>query len=430
MAEISNFNVPIPMPVKKAAGGQNKEFGVNHQPDKTEDSFGKVMKDTADTTTGKDDQIKDSSKVDGCVRPVTKEETKEGESAELKPGEIILLADMVQVAGEITAPAQILLSNEAAAVKPELQPLIPEGVAAAQAESTLQAGNTPQAGSPAGTSMAETQLTAEAQAALKTKTHSDEKQEGQPALQTEVLTKEPAKTAAPVTPKGETGQSGQSAQLQNTEIKPEVTVESSGREAEKTIQTTETDQTDKTSQMKQPEKEADKLDISVLQQMMKGTEGARLQTEPVRIKVAEPFNNVDENLMKQLGEKVTQNLSEGKQELNIQLTPEHLGKITIKITVLNESVKVLLTCDNQKTLGLLAERSDGLGHIIENNMKSPVVVEVKEDGYWNQQKNATDQHENQNGNQQEQQGRKNQKDEADGFLQQMRLGLFEERLVI
>lgn len=134
--------------------------------------------------------------------------------------------------------------------------------------------------------------------------------------------------------------------------------------------------------------------------------------------------------MKQLGEKVTQNLSEGKQELNIQLTPEHLGKITIKITVLNESVKVLLTCDNQKTLGLLAERSDGLGHIIENNMKSPVVVEVKEDGYWNQQKNATDQHENQNGNQQEQQGRKNQKDEADGFLQQMRLGLFEERLVI
>lgn len=144
----------------------------------------------------------------------------------------------------------------------------------------------------------------------------------------------------------------------------------------------------------------------------------------IRIKVAEPYRQIDRGAAEAMAQKITQNIKDGKQELIIQLTPEHLGKISIKISVVDEGIKVLLSCDNQKTLGLLADKSSGIGKIVENNLNTPVVVEVKEDGYWNQQKNATDQHKNHN-QEAQQQSETSDKEDSEDFIQQLRLGLYQ-----
>lgn len=144
-------------------------------------------------------------------------------------------------------------------------------------------------------------------------------------------------------------------------------------------------------------------------------------TEVVKVKVAEPYREVNQAAVRQIAHTVQETASAGKQEVVIQLNPEHLGKIAIKITVLEDGIKVALSCDNAKTQTLLAEKAAGIGKIVEENMNTPVTVEVKQDGYWNQQKDAADQQARQQNSQNQQE--KEKPENADDFLQQLRLGL-------
>ena len=164
----------------------------------------------------------------------------------------------------------------------------------------------------------------------------------------------------------------------------------------------------------------DMNNTEVSSELVAGKEVTSDKTEVVRVKVAEPFRQVDQKMMEQIADKVQDSVVIGKEELIIQLTPEHLGKIAIKISMAEDGIKVVLNCDNMKTQSLLADKAAGIGKIVEDNMNSPVTVEVKEDGYWNQQKDATDQHSN--SRQQEQKDTQSQED-TDMFIQQLRLGL-------
>lgn len=158
----------------------------------------------------------------------------------------------------------------------------------------------------------------------------------------------------------------------------------------------------------------------------------RLEPEtPVRIKVAEPYKTLDTDAVKQLAAKISEGAAKGNKELIIQLTPENLGKISIKIAMEADGVKVVLSCENQKTLNLLSDKATGISHIVENNLNQHAVVEIKEDGYWNQQKDATDQHSGQQDRQQEEENKGNgQQDDMDNFIQQMRLGMRTSELAV
>ena len=143
--------------------------------------------------------------------------------------------------------------------------------------------------------------------------------------------------------------------------------------------------------------------------------------ETIQIKVAEPFRELSQNAVKDLADKISQQVQAGKQELQIQLNPENLGKISIKIAMLDSGVKVVMSCENQKTLSMLTDRATGIGRIVEQNLDAPVAIEIKEDGYWNQQKDAADQQARQQNRQNQQE--KEKPENADDFLQQLRLGL-------
>ncbi|MEG2349471.1 MAG: flagellar hook-length control protein FliK [Hungatella sp.] len=173
-------------------------------------------------------------------------------------------------------------------------------------------------------------------------------------------------------------------------------------------------------------KTEDRTEEAVLQQAADLSETGKSQPDDaIRIKVAEPFRQVTPELAEKLADKISQSIANGRPECEIQLDPENLGRISIKLSMLESGIKVLLSCDNPKTLELLADKSAGISRIVEHNTNGPVIMETKDSEYWNQQKNATDQHSGRN-REQEPRQEDHRKSESDDFMQQMRLGLYRE----
>lgn len=122
-----------------------------------------------------------------------------------------------------------------------------------------------------------------------------------------------------------------------------------------------------------------------------------------------------------LGKILQKTVSNGRTELEIQLEPEHLGKISIKVLAEDSHTVISLCCTEEKTRLLLAQNARELGAIMENNLGTAPQILVE--------KQASDylQRENQQGGQQQQeqhQERHQQKQperEADDFLQKLRI---------
>lgn len=170
----------------------------------------------------------------------------------------------------------------------------------------------------------------------------------------------------------------------------------------------------------------DKLEHLAMQQETQPT--VKTDTEIVKIKVADPYTHLNQENVQNLADQITKNLIAGKEEFQVQMNPEHLGKITVKIAFLAEGVKVTLSCESQKTMNLLAEKAGAINQIVEQNTHAPVQVEVQE-GNQEQQRNAADQNAGQNRSQEERSEKKSEQTEADDFIQQLRLGIFGEMQV-
>lgn len=145
--------------------------------------------------------------------------------------------------------------------------------------------------------------------------------------------------------------------------------------------------------------------------------------ETIEIKVADPYMRLNQDAVEKVADKITNHILAGKNEFQIQLNPENLGKIQVKIFMMDEGIKVVFSCENQKTCNLLSDRAGALNQIVEHNTGNPVEIEIKED-YWNQQKDAADQHSNQNQRQEENKKQKSEQTETEDFIHQLRLGMF------
>lgn len=140
------------------------------------------------------------------------------------------------------------------------------------------------------------------------------------------------------------------------------------------------------------------------------------------VRVSQP-EEIPEKVLNQLLVKSTA----GIREFEIQLEPYDLGKIIIKAAFGKEHTSISILCTEQRTMELMAKNARELGAIMEENLGTPttIVVEDKETGYLDQQKQNS---EGNGGNQNRdgesgKQGEKNQEKEGMDFLQQLRLGL-------
>jgi flagellar hook-length control protein FliK len=151
--------------------------------------------------------------------------------------------------------------------------------------------------------------------------------------------------------------------------------------------------------------------------------------EPIMIKVGEAPAAEDtqqtSDVEQQLVQPLTDALAKGESKVEVKLTPESLGTVTLEVTQQKDgALHVVLNADNSHTRALLQEHAENLQNLLGNQNQKNVQVEVSRQE--NAQQHAADYnskngHGQQGGYQQEQQKHHTQSDED--FLQQLRLGL-------
>ncbi len=150
--------------------------------------------------------------------------------------------------------------------------------------------------------------------------------------------------------------------------------------------------------------------------------------ENIPVKVADAAQMVDTtsaDMDARIADTVQAELKNTGDKVEIQLKPEHLGKITIELTQTAGGIGLLIHADNAKTTSLLAQHAGNLGALLEDRTGQHVQVQVPQqeqqqpqyDGHNRQQQ---EQHQNQRAQEQTM-----SQDEQDSFLGQLRLGLYQ-----
>lgn len=126
----------------------------------------------------------------------------------------------------------------------------------------------------------------------------------------------------------------------------------------------------------------------------------------------------------QVAEKLTEALKSGETRVEIQLTPENLGKVSVEVTMQEDgTLHVALHAENMQTRSLLERDATGLQTLLARNTQQEVQVEVSRQ-QESQRQNFYDGHQGQEHQNPQQQRRNRQsRESAEDFLHQLRLGL-------
>ncbi len=148
------------------------------------------------------------------------------------------------------------------------------------------------------------------------------------------------------------------------------------------------------------------------------------------VKVAEatrPIPLEAESGVEQLGEELSGVIvnSADVNRVEVTLTPERLGKLTIEISRgENGALSVVLHASSERAANLLERGADNLQNLLASNARNNVQVEVRPAEESQQQFLNPDGQNEQNRQQQQQHGgRRREQSNAQDFLQQLRLGL-------
>lgn len=133
-----------------------------------------------------------------------------------------------------------------------------------------------------------------------------------------------------------------------------------------------------------------------------------------------------EEIPQKLSEQLLIKTAEGVNEFEIQVEPEHLGKIAIKVVYEQGQTTVLIACSEKKTQELLGQHARELGNVMERNLgeETTVYVEKETTDYLNQNDRENEQARRESEQQrQREESRKQKSEDAARFLQKLRLGL-------
>lgn len=150
------------------------------------------------------------------------------------------------------------------------------------------------------------------------------------------------------------------------------------------------------------------------------------------VKVGENFRPLDTrqpDMEAKLAETIRDAAQQGLRQIEIRLSPENLGALTIRLTQSADgTLQVVLRTSTVKAANLLSQHTDGLNAALQGyGQNSEVRVEVRrsEDSQQAQQQQQQTDPNGHNRQQQEQQQRQEESHSGD-FLQKLRLGLLED----
>ena len=145
------------------------------------------------------------------------------------------------------------------------------------------------------------------------------------------------------------------------------------------------------------------------------------EVETAPIKVSETASEAETvaSVENQISDKLTETLAIGETRVELQLNPDHLGKITIELTKSSDgALHVSLFAENSETRLMLERDMGGLQSLLHQNVREDVQVEVSH-------QSEAQQHESYDGHQQQsrEQEQKRERQQGEDFLNQLRLGL-------
>jgi flagellar hook-length control protein fliK len=113
-------------------------------------------------------------------------------------------------------------------------------------------------------------------------------------------------------------------------------------------------------------------------------------------------------------------------EIKIELEPRNLGQITVKVNYSGGKANIVITAENPKTLHLLQTGAEDMGRILEQKTGELTKIVVQEEHHapsFQQQGQSNSENKEEAERRQREQQERAQQDNAEGFLQRMRLGL-------
>ncbi|MEG0020065.1 MAG: flagellar hook-length control protein FliK, partial [Oscillospiraceae bacterium] len=164
-------------------------------------------------------------------------------------------------------------------------------------------------------------------------------------------------------------------------------------------------------------------DISVVAQPQQAVQ--TLDPDKINFKVGEAVDTKSETFAKDFSDKIVYKINQDIKEFQIELNPQGMGRVSIKVEFAAGKAFVSLSCENAKTQTLLAQSSDTIRSIIQQNVGSETVVVIKEEAQAQNYQQPQQQH---NPQEQEEQAhhsgtRQKPSDDSITFVNQLRLGL-------
>ncbi len=153
-----------------------------------------------------------------------------------------------------------------------------------------------------------------------------------------------------------------------------------------------------------------------------------VEAVPVKVAEAEEVFSTPEadGIEMQIGDKLMEAVQNGASKVEIKLTPEYLGNVTVEISRNSDGlVHVVLSAESVHTQGLLQKHVSNLQGILADHGQQTVQVEVQRQQENQQADNRQNSYDGHNGNQgqQRQQEQRQHPRQNDDFLHQLRLGL-------
>lgn len=136
-----------------------------------------------------------------------------------------------------------------------------------------------------------------------------------------------------------------------------------------------------------------------------------------------PLKTTPETLPQDLGKTLAGNVLKQGQTLTVELEPASLGKLTIRLVYEGDRAAVSIMANNPKTLELLNQKAAEIASILEEKTGQETLIYTQQP-----QQNQEGYDREPDGRQQGEEGReqhpkKEEKQQADSFAQQLRLGL-------
>ena len=142
--------------------------------------------------------------------------------------------------------------------------------------------------------------------------------------------------------------------------------------------------------------------------------------ETVTVHVSQP-----EELPEKVTDQLLAKLTEGVQEFEIHIEPANLGKIAVKVLYAGSQATISIICSEKRAMEALGQNAKEIGDIINRNLggETTIVVEKQETDYLNQTRDENEQSGQNQQKQKEENSKDQNKEDAEQFLQKLRLGL-------